>query len=92
MWLLDVVNFLADFSPQSGKALLADDSKRPSWKIRLDDPERRFNRARVDVSVRRLARDMAIAQKPISSTQAKAYLSLLQPVIAKLKNIAGRKP
>jgi len=91
IWLQDIVDFLARVAPASGRALNPDAIKRPSWKLKLDDPERQLKRSRVDVAVRRLAEDIERAKKPISATQAGEYLARLAPALKKLQKIAGRK-
>jgi hypothetical protein len=91
IWLQDIVDFLARVAPASGRALNPDAIKRPSWKLKLDDPEGQLKRSRVDVAVRRLAEDIERAKKPISATQAGEYLARLAPALKKLQKIAGRK-
>ena len=91
IWLQDIVDFLARVAPKRGKALNPDAIKRPSWKLRLDDPERQLKRSRVEVAVRRLVEDIERAKKPISATQAGEYLARLAPALKKLQKIAGRK-
>jgi hypothetical protein len=91
IWLQDIGDFLARVEPASGRALNPDAIKRPSWKLKLDDPERQLKRSRVDVAVRRLAEDIERAKKPISATRAGEYLARLAPALKKLQKIAGRK-
>tara|TARA_R110000868_G_scaffold366535_1_gene629456 strand:- start:10 stop:474 length:465 start_codon:yes stop_codon:yes gene_type:complete len=91
IWLQDIVDFLARVAPKRGKALNPDAIKRPSWKLKLDDPERQLKRSRVEVAVRRLVEDIERAKKPISATQAGEYLARLAPALKKLQKIAGRK-
>jgi hypothetical protein len=91
IWLQDIVDFLARVAPASGKELNPDAIKRPSWKLKLDDPERQLKRSRVEVAVRRLVEDIERAKKPISATQAGEYLARLAPALKKLQKIAGRK-
>jgi len=91
IWLQDIVDFLARVAPASGRALNPDAIKRPSWKLKLDDPHFQERRSRVDVAVRRLVEDIESAKKPISATQAGEYLARLAPALKKLQKIAGRK-